>query len=63
MPFLPPGASLQAASVDLILTLVHVLMLALFVGWGAYFAWVLIRFRRGRQLKANPTEGTLDELL
>jgi len=51
--FLPPAASLHAADIDLVLTLVHVLMAVLFVGWGAYFVWVLVRFRRGRQPRAN----------
>ncbi|MEZ5317499.1 MAG: hypothetical protein R2752_08885 [Vicinamibacterales bacterium] len=46
---LPPEASAQAGEIDLVITLVHALMLALFVGWGAYFAYVLVRFRRGRQ--------------
>ncbi|HUL75283.1 MAG TPA: hypothetical protein VLT86_19370 [Vicinamibacterales bacterium] len=52
-PFLPPAASSHAAEIDGVLTLVHVLMLVLFAGWGAYFAWVLVRFRRGRQPRAN----------
>lgn len=52
--FLPPAASSHAADIDLVLTLVHALMLALFVGWGSYFAWVLFRFRKSRQPRANP---------
>jgi cytochrome c oxidase subunit 2 len=42
-------------TIDLLLRLVHVLMLVLFVGWGLYFLWVLVRFRRGRQPKASYT--------
>lgn len=45
--------SLHAAGTDRIMTLVHLLMLALFAGWGAYFVWVLFRFRRSRQPQAN----------
>jgi cytochrome c oxidase subunit 2 len=30
-------------------------MLALFVGWSIYFTWVLIRFRRKRQPRADPS--------
>jgi cytochrome c oxidase subunit 2 len=30
------------------------LMVALFVGWGTYLTWVLIRFRRARQPHAQP---------
>ena len=36
------------------MTLVHLLMLVLFVGWGTYFVFVLIRFRRSRNPHANP---------
>ena len=53
MRFLPPAASAHAGQIDQILTLVHVLMLVLFVGWAAYFVWVLLRFRRGRQPRAD----------
>jgi len=52
--FLPAAASAHAAQIDSVLTLVHGLMLVLFVGWGLYFVWVLLRFRRGRQPHANP---------
>lgn len=43
--WLPPQASAHAAEIDLVLVLVHWLMLVLFAGWGAYFVWVLVRFR------------------
>ena len=43
----------HAAAIDQIMTMVHVLMFVLFIGWGAYFAWVLVRFRRGRQPHAQ----------
>jgi len=46
---LPIRASAEAAQVDAIILAVHGLMLALFIGWVLYFAWVLIRFRRRRQ--------------
>jgi cytochrome c oxidase subunit 2 len=36
------------------MTLVHLLMLVLFVGWGTYFTFVLFRFRRARNPRANP---------
>jgi cytochrome c oxidase subunit 2 len=51
---LPLAASSDAAQIDLVLTLVHGLMVALFVGWMVYFTWALIRFRRRRQPRANP---------
>lgn len=53
LPFLPPQAAAQAASLDRITLLVHILMLVLFVGWSIFFVYVLIRFRRGRQPKAD----------
>jgi cytochrome c oxidase subunit 2 len=54
MPYLPPPASAHAGEIDLVLVLVHWMMYVLFAGWGAYFLWVLVRFRRGRQPQANP---------
>ena len=36
------------------MTLVHLLMLVLFVGWSTYFVFALIRFRRARNPHANP---------
>jgi cytochrome c oxidase subunit 2 len=47
---LPVQASAHAAEIDHMTVLVHWLMLVLFVGWGAFFLFVLVRFRRG----ANP---------
>lgn len=47
---IPPVASKHGADVDLLFNLVHYLMIALFVGWLAYFLYVLWRFRA----KANP---------
>ncbi len=47
--WLPVAASSHAADVDTVIVLVHVLMLALLVGWGTYFVWVLIRYRQSRQ--------------
>jgi len=56
--FLPISASSHASQIDLVMTLVHILMAVLFVGWGAYFVWVLFRFRSGRQRKASPSGAT-----
>ena len=47
---LPVQASTHAAEIDQMTSLVHWLMLVLFVGWGAFFIYVLIRFRKS----ANP---------
>ena len=48
---LPVQASTHAPDIDHMLSLIHWLMLVLFVGWGAFFVYVLAKFRRG----ANPT--------
>jgi cytochrome c oxidase subunit 2 len=50
---LPVQASAQAVGLDRITMMVHVLMAIMFVGWAAYFAYVLFRFRRGRQPAAD----------
>jgi cytochrome c oxidase subunit II len=47
---MPPVASEQGHAVDNLIIYMHWLMIALFIGWLAYFAYVLVRFRR----KANP---------
>jgi cytochrome c oxidase subunit 2 len=54
VPFQPPPASSHAAGIDGVMTLVHLLMLVLFVGWSTYFVFALIRFRRARNPRANP---------
>jgi cytochrome c oxidase subunit 2 len=47
---LPVAASQHAPDVDSLISVVHWLMLVLFVGWGAFFVFVLVKFRKG----ANP---------
>ena len=43
---MPAAASAHAGEIDHMIVLVHWLMLVLFVGWGAFFLFVLFRFRR-----------------
>src|ERR1035437_10773612 len=50
---LPPVASEHGQHVDDLIIYMHWLMIALFVGWLAYFAYALFRFRRGRNPKAD----------
>jgi cytochrome c oxidase subunit II len=50
---MPVAASAHAAEIDQMIALVHWLMLVLFVGWGAFFLFVLFRFRRGANPKAS----------
>src|SRR4029078_9654038 len=50
---LPVAASPHAAELDQMTALVHWLMLVLFVGWGSFFVFVLLRFRKGANPMAN----------
>ena len=47
------SASTQGPAIDNIISSVHWLMLILFVGWGIYFIYTLIRFRASKQPKAD----------
>ena len=49
----PVEASAHAAQIDKMTILTHWLMAILFVGWGAYFIFALIRFRAGANPKAS----------
>ena len=50
---LPVLASEHGKSVDDLIIYVHLLMIALFVGWLAYFAYALFRFHKSRNPKAD----------
>lgn len=50
---LPVAASAHAGEIDQMIALVHWLMAVLFVGWGLFFIFVLMRFRRGASPKAD----------
>jgi cytochrome c oxidase subunit II len=52
---LPPLASAHGGQIDNMIGWVHVFMLILFVGWGGFFAYCLVRFRRSRQPVADYT--------
>ena len=47
------SASTQGPQIDNIISIVHWLMLILFVGWGAYFIYALIKFRASKNTKAD----------
>src|SRR6266705_1165770 len=53
--FMPIQASTHAAEIDHMTILVHWLMLVLFVGWGAFFLFVIFRFRKGANPRASYT--------
>jgi cytochrome c oxidase subunit 2 len=60
---LPVAASTHAGEIDQMISLVHWLMLVLFVGWGVYFVYVLFRFRKGANPRASyvGAHGTLSK--
>jgi cytochrome c oxidase subunit 2 len=49
----PVEASAHAAQIDQMTLLTHWLMAVLFVGWGTFFIYTLIRFRKGANPKAS----------
>ncbi|MEP6603377.1 MAG: hypothetical protein ABJB69_05475 [Spartobacteria bacterium] len=49
----PPNASEHGYQIDHILEFAHWFMAALFVGWSAFFIFVLVRFRRSRHPTAD----------
>jgi cytochrome c oxidase subunit 2 len=50
---LPPNASEHGYQIDHIIEFSHWFMAALFVGWSAFFIYVLLRFRKGRHPVAD----------
>jgi len=52
---LPADASSHGARMDMLMLWVHLLMIVLFVGWITFFFYTLIRFRKGRNPKADYT--------
>ena len=50
---LPPLATTHGGQVDSLIGWVHIFMFVLFIGWGAFFTYTLIRFRRSRNPVAH----------
>jgi cytochrome c oxidase subunit 2 len=50
---IPVAASAHAAEIDRMTVLTHWLMAVLFIGWGVFFIYTLVRFRSGANPKAN----------
>lgn len=50
---LPVQASAHAGEIDQMIILIHYLMFILFIGWGAFLVWVLVRFRASANPKAD----------
>ena len=51
--WLPLNISAHGAGIDQLINVVHIFMLVLFVGWGAFFVYCLIRFRSRSGHKAE----------
>ena len=47
------NASTQGPAIDNIISIVHWLMAVLFIGWGVFFIYTLIRFRASKNPKAD----------
>ncbi|MDA0989804.1 MAG: hypothetical protein O3A51_03535 [Verrucomicrobia bacterium] len=50
---MPVDASAHGAVIDSLMVYIHWVMLILFVGWGLFFTYLLIRFRAGRNPRAD----------
>lgn len=50
---MPLLASQHGGGIDRLIFYVHVLMAVLFVGWGVYFAYCLVQFRRKKNPRAD----------
>ena len=50
---LPEIASAHGYQIDRLIGWIHILMFALFIGWGIFFIMILFRFRAGRHPKAD----------
>jgi cytochrome c oxidase subunit II len=50
---LPALASAHGGQIDSLIGWIHVFMLILFIGWGGFFVFALIRFRRSRNPVAD----------
>src|SRR6185503_6507485 len=52
---MPPLASAHGGQIDSLISWIHIFMFVLFVGWGAFFIYVLVRFRKSRNPVADYT--------
>jgi cytochrome c oxidase subunit 2 len=52
---LPALAATHGGQIDSLIGWIHVFMIVLFVGWGGFFVFALVRFRRSRNPVANYT--------
>ena len=52
---MPPLAAAHGGQIDNLIGWIHIFMLILFVGWGGFFLYVLVRFRKSRNPVADYT--------
>src|SRR5687767_2990578 len=52
---MPAVAASHGAEIDGMIGWIHVFMLILFIGWGGFFVYCLVRFRRSRNPVADYT--------
>lgn len=50
---LPINASAQGGPIDSLIGWVHLLMIVLFIGWGLLFLWMIVRFRKSKNPRAD----------
>jgi cytochrome c oxidase subunit II len=50
---LPPLASAHGGQIDSLIGWIHIFMLILFVGWGTFFLYCIVRFRKSRNPVAD----------
>ncbi len=57
--WLPPDFSTHGASIDALIWVVHIFMVALFVGWGYFYLTWLIKYRQrpGHKAQYEPIQG------
>jgi cytochrome c oxidase subunit II len=62
---LPPDLSTHGPAIDHLIIVVHIIMGILFVGWGAFFVYCLIRFRKrpGHQAQYTPVKGSISKFV
>jgi cytochrome c oxidase subunit 2 len=53
---MPPLATTQGGQIDNMIGWMHIFMFVLFIGWGGFFAYALVRFRRSRNPVASYTD-------
>src|SRR5258705_13344860 len=50
---MPPLATAHGAQIDNLVGWIHIFMLILFVGWGGFFLYAIVRFRKSRNPVAD----------